>query len=35
LEHPTGLAPVGGNAIFGLLDTWRHGCSVSVKAGER
>jgi hypothetical protein len=34
LEHPTGLAPVGGNTIFRLFDTWRHGCSVSVKAGE-
>jgi hypothetical protein len=28
------LAPVGGNTIFGLFDTWRHGCNVSVKAGE-
>jgi hypothetical protein len=29
------LAPVGGNTIFGLFDTWGHGCSVSGKAGEK
>ena len=34
LKHPSGLAPVGRNAMFTLIDSWRHDCSVSMVGGK-